>query len=85
MDGSFVTVKANPGDVDAVIQLPLDFDQQVQANHEPARELYDLWRDAERPDLFATRDEGDWQAWVEFFTRTREMDGRRKGVVEVSL
>jgi hypothetical protein len=27
----------------------------------------------------------DWTEWVEFFSRTREPDGRRKGLVEVQL
>jgi hypothetical protein len=35
--------------------------------------------------LFAAEDEADWLNWIEFFTRTREPDGRRKGVVAVVL
>jgi len=39
-----------------------------------------------RPEeIFAAEDRRDWDAWVEFFSRTREADGRRKGVVEVEL
>jgi hypothetical protein len=30
-------------------------------------------------------DEADWKEWVEFFRRTREADGRRKGLVEIAL
>ncbi len=26
-----------------------------------------------------------WEDWLEFFSRTRESDGRRKGLVEVEL
>jgi hypothetical protein len=39
-----------------------------------------------RPEeLFAAEDDADWDEWVEFFGRTRESDGRRKGLVEVEL
>src|SRR5260370_24705081 len=38
--GSFVTAKPQPRDLDAVILLPPDFQEQVEAGHEPAVELY---------------------------------------------
>jgi hypothetical protein len=39
-----------------------------------------------RPEeLFAAEEETDWSEWVEFFGRTREADGRRKGLVEMVL
>ena len=39
-----------------------------------------------RPEeLFAAEDEGDWNEWFEFFSRTREVDGRRKGLVEIKI
>ena len=36
-------------------------------------------------EIFAAEDVHDWNDWVEFFSRTREPDGRRKGLVEVEL
>jgi len=36
-------------------------------------------------EIFAAEDRRDWDDWVEFFSRTREADGRRKGIVEVEL
>lgn len=36
-------------------------------------------------EIFAAEDETDWGDWVEFFGRTREADGRRKGLVEITL
>ena len=36
-------------------------------------------------EIFAAEDVHDWDDWVEFFSRTREPDGRRKGLVEVEL
>ncbi len=39
-----------------------------------------------RPEeILAAEDTSDWDDWVEFFSRTREADGRRKGLVEVQL
>lgn len=39
-----------------------------------------------RPEeLFAAEDDSDWHAWTEFFSRTREADRRRKGLVEIEL
>jgi hypothetical protein len=39
-----------------------------------------------RPEeLFAAEDDADWTAWLEFFSRTREADDRRKGLVEITL
>ena len=36
-------------------------------------------------ELFAAANALEWQDWVEFFSQTRELDGRRKGIVEVQL
>ncbi len=39
-----------------------------------------------RPEeLFAAEDRRDWDDWVEFFSRTRESNGSRKGIVEIEL
>lgn len=35
--------------------------------------------------LSRSEDRRDWLDWLEFFGRTRENDGRRKGVVEIEL
>ena len=42
VDGSFVTSKALPGDIDAVVELPADFSQRLAAGEEAALELHDL-------------------------------------------
>jgi hypothetical protein len=85
VDGSFVTAKADPHDVDAVILLPPDFQQQVEAGFEPALELEGMLLTRRPEEVFAAEDDADWDEWVEFFGRTREADGRRKGLVEVEL
>jgi hypothetical protein len=85
VDGSFVTSKAIPGDIDAVVLLTEVFHERLAAGDAAALELRDLITERSQGDLFAAEDAADWSAWVEFFTRTREADGRRKGVVEVLL
>jgi hypothetical protein len=85
LDGSFVTAKKNPEDVDAVLLLPSAFLQRVEQGDEAALELEDMLLTRQPEELFAAEDETDWQAWCEFFSRTREADGRRKGIVEIAL
>ena len=85
IDGSFVTAKSEPGDVDAVVLLPPDFNRQVDTGVDAALELEQILLTRHPEEIFAAEDEADWDPWVEFFTRTREPDGRRKGVVEVQF
>ena len=85
IDGSFVTAKPDPNDVDAVILLPTDFERQVEIGLEPALEL-ELMLLTRRPEeIFAAEDETDWNEWVEFFSCTREASDRHKGLVEIAL
>ena len=42
VDGSFVTAKAEPADIDAVILLPLDFQRQIELGVEAALEMSGL-------------------------------------------
>ena len=85
VDGSFVTAKALPRDVDAVVLLPPDFEDQVERGHDAALELEGMLLTRFPEEIFAAEDETDWNDWIEFFSRTREADGRRKGLVEVEL
>ncbi len=85
IDGSFVTAKAEPHDIDAVILLPPDFQLQIEQGIEAALELEDMILTRRPEEIFAAEDETDWIEWVEFFSRTREADGRRKGLIEVKL
>lgn len=85
VDGSFVTAKVEPNDVDALVLLPLDFELQVEAGNEAAVELEQMLLSRLPEEIFAAEDESDWNDWTEFFSRTREQDGRRKGLVEVEL
>ena len=85
LDGSFVTGKNKPGDVDAVVLLPDDFRDQLRAGDPTAVELYDMLRTREPKELFAAEDEEDWWGWFTFFSRTRKANGRCKGLIEVAL
>ena len=80
-----MTSKPEPGDVDAVMLLPLDFDQQINSGKEDALELDAILVNRWPEEMFGAEDEEDWDEWVEFFSRTRENDGRRKGLVEIIL
>jgi hypothetical protein len=85
IDGSYVTEKPSPGDVDAVVLLPADFKTRILWGNDSALELEQMLLTRRPEELFAAEDEADWNEWVEFFSRTREFDGRRKGLVEVEL
>jgi hypothetical protein len=85
VDGSFVTAKAEPHDIDSVLFLPEDFTQQLEREFAPALELEEMLLTRRPEELFAAEDETDWQEWVAFFSQTREPDRRRKGLVEIHL
>ena len=85
VNGSFVTTKFEPDDVDAVVWLPGDFAQRVSGGQSEALELESMLLTRHPEEIFAAEDRDDWEEWVEFFSQTREADGRRKGVVEVEL
>jgi hypothetical protein len=85
VDGSFVTAKPDPNDIDAVVLLPADFQEQIERGMDAALELERMLLTRSPEEIFAAEDDADWNEWVEFFSRTRETDGRRKGLVEVEL
>ncbi len=85
VDGSFVTAKEEPKDIDAVVLLADGFEQQVSQGSDAALELEEMLLTRRPEEIFAAEDLRDWDEWVEFFSRTREPDGRRKGLVEIEL
>ena len=84
VDGSFLTSKPEPKDVDAAILLTKDHDARAAAGDAAASELTRIIRTRRPEELFAAYDEVDWDIWVDFFARTRERDDRRKGIVVVT-
>jgi len=85
IDGSFITAKTQPNDVDAVVLLPADFENQIAADSDVAIEFEGMLLTRRPEEIFAAEDKTDWNEWVEFFSRTREPDGRSKGLVEIEL
>jgi hypothetical protein len=85
VDGSFVTAKLEPNDIDVVVLLPPDFEVQIEQGIEASLELERMLLSRHPEEMFAAEDEDDWNDWFEFFSRTREADGRRKGLVEIEL
>lgn len=85
LDGSFVTAKPDPNDVDAVVWLAGDFVSRVCRGDIEAIELETMLLTRQPEEIFAAEDRRDWDGWVEFFSRSREADGRRKGIAEAAL
>ncbi len=85
IDGSFVTAKEEPNDIDAVLLIPPNFAELLVRGVEAALELEEMFLTRQPEEMFAAEDDADWQAWCDFFGRTRESDGRRKGLVEIVL
>ena len=85
LDGSFVTAKPEPGDVDAVCWLPNDFEDRYLAQMPEAVRLYEMLATRHPAELFGVFSRKRWEEWIAFFSQTRELDGRLKGLVEVSL
>jgi hypothetical protein len=63
--------------------LPPDFHDQVRLGTDAALELEQMLLTRRPEELFGAEDPVDWDEWAEFFSRTREADGRRKGLVEI--
>jgi hypothetical protein len=85
VNGSFVTQKIDPDDLDAVILLPRDFKQQLAQSVPAAVELEAIFVNRSGGDLLPSESDAVFDGWTEFFSRTREADGRSKGIVEVQI
>ena len=64
--------------------LPDNFQELVDAHHLAALELDEMFLSRRPEEIFGAENEQEWQAWCEFFGRTRE-PGKRKGLVEIVL
>jgi hypothetical protein len=84
VDGSFVTAKAEPNDVDCACWLPRDFEQQYEWGRLEAIQLEQSIYSGMPKELYAARSKAEWDYWVDFFSHTRKPDVS-KGVVEVIL
>jgi hypothetical protein len=87
VDGSFVTAKPAPNDIDlvAVLRPGHDFERDL-----PMREYALVSRSLLRRRfgfdvIVAERDSGLYRSYVEFFSRVREAPDLRKGLLRVRL
>lgn len=85
VDGSYVTAKPNPGDVDVVIWVGDRFFQLLDSDNEQALTLELMFLTREPKEAFAVFDEQGWNAWIDFFSKVRNRRDVRKGLVEVKL
>jgi hypothetical protein len=85
VDGSFVTAVPEPTDVDAVVWLADDFSDRISRGDVAAVELEMILLTRQPEEIYGAGSQRDWDDWVQFFSRTREADGRRKGLVEIEM
>jgi hypothetical protein len=85
VDGSFVTAIPEPQDVDAVVWLEDDFSTRISRGDAEALEPEMMLLSRQPEEIYAAANQRDWDDWVQFWSRTREADGRRKGLVEIGL
>jgi len=67
------------------LHLPPDFENRIAINSDAVVEFEEMLLTRRSEEIFAAEDETDWNEWVEFFSRTWESDGRRRGLVEIEL
>jgi hypothetical protein len=84
LNGSFVTAKESPNDVDAVVLLGSDFADRVARGNRDAIELSEILGMRPTEHLFAAEDRRDWDDWMDSRAadqrpRTRS-SRRRKGI-----
>jgi hypothetical protein len=85
VNGSFVTAKAEPNDVDCVCWLPRDFEQQYEWGRYEAVQLQSMIYLGAPKELYRAHDFDEWNLWLELFSKTREPTMTYKGIVEVQL
>ena|ERR1041385_6014042 len=87
LDGSFVTAKSQPEDIDLVIVLPRNHDWTADLG--PAESALvnrpALQRRFSFDVLLAAEGGADYERYVEFFGRVRENAAIRKGIVRIRL
>lgn len=85
VNGSFVTAKSEPGDVDVVIWMDKKYFALLKQADPKAIRLEEVL-DTRKPDeAFSVFEEVDWDDWINFFSLIREYPNKHKGLVEVKL
>ena len=83
VDGSFVTAKKEPRDVDLVFRVDEGFSRRLARRERDARWIAERSKDRHPRmlDLFLAVDEEEWESWVRLFGQ--DIWFGTKGVVEV--
>jgi hypothetical protein len=71
--------------LDAVVWLEDDFSNRISRGEIAAVELEMMLLTRQPEEIYGAGNQRDWDDWVQYFSRTREADGRRKGRVEIEL
>lgn len=85
IDGSFVTAKSEPGDVDLVIRLGQTHEDLIAKQDVKALELERIFESREPKEAFAAYYEDRWEDWIKFFSKVKGSTTLRKGLVEIKL
>jgi hypothetical protein len=85
VNGSFITSKPEPGDVDVVIWLDEKYIELLKLASSEALRMEEVLDTREPQEVFAVYEELDWKAWLDFFSVIRQHSDKRKGLVEVLL
>jgi Family of unknown function (DUF6932) len=83
VNGSFITSKAEPGDVDVVIRLDQYHENLVAQGDPQALDLERMFESREPREAFAAFYEDRWEDWVEFFAKVKGNMTLRKGLLEI--
>lgn len=83
IDGSFVTAKKEPRDVDLIFRVDDAFVRRLRRRDRDARWIFERSKDRHPKalDLFLAVDEEEWTSWVRLFEQ--DLWFGTKGVVEV--
>lgn len=85
VDGSFVSSKPEPGDVDVVIWLGVKYFELLKHDDGEAILLEEMFDKGEPGEAFLVETESQWNGWVDFFSQNRKRFKKRKGLVEINL
>jgi hypothetical protein len=85
VNGSFVTAKPEPGDVDVVIWLGNEFRELLLAKDAKALLLQQMLLKRQPEEAFGVSDQAGWDVWFEFFSTFKQDPKQRKGLIEVQL
>ena len=87
VDGSFVTAKAVPGDIDLIIVVPKghDFDAKLGALAYNVVSRGQIWRRYRFDGVIAEEGGQDLAGYIAFFSKVRDRPERRKGLLRIKL